>query len=215
MKLVIIDYGIGNTQSLINAFKKIGLDDIILSDNEETINDSDLIILPGVGAYGNAMLELKKRGLVKIIENYSKLNKPIIGICLGMQLLFDNSQEFGTHKGLGLIEGKVIKFPVNTSEKIPHVSWNNLNLKNKNNKLYNNISKDDYFYFVHSFICLPKNDSEILTTTNYGVIDFCSSVKKNNIYGFQFHPEKSSKKGLFLLKNLINLIENEYSNNNI
>jgi glutamine amidotransferase len=111
MKLVIIDYGIGNTQSLINAFKRIGFDNIILSDNEETINDSDLIILPGVGAYGNAMLELKKRGLVKIIENYSKLNKPIIGICLGMQLLFDNSQEFGTHKGLGLIEGKVLKFP--------------------------------------------------------------------------------------------------------
>ena len=215
MKLVIIDYGIGNTQSLINAFRKIGLDDIILTDNEEIIYESDLIILPGVGAYGNAMLELKKRGLVKIINNYSKLNKPIVGICLGMQLLFDNSQEFGNHKGLGLVEGEVIKFPANITEKVPHVSWNNLNLKIKNNKLYNNINKDDYFYFVHSFICLPKNDLEILTTTNYGGIDFCSSIKKNNIYGYQFHPEKSSKKGLLLLKNLINLIENEYSNNNI
>lgn len=215
MKLVIIDYGIGNTQSLINAFRKIGLDDIILTDNEEIIYESDLIILPGVGAYGNAMLELKKRGLVKIINNYSKLNKPIVGICLGMQLLFDTSQEFGIHKGLGLIEGEVIKFPANITDKIPHVSWNNLNLKIKNNKLYNNINKDDSFYFVHSFICLPKNDLEILTTTNYGGIDFCSSVKKNNIYGYQFHPEKSSKKGLLLLKNLINLIENEYSNNNI
>ena len=215
MKLVIIDYGIGNTQSLINAFRKIGLNNIILTDKEEIIYESDLIILPGVGAYGNAMLELKKRGLVKIIDNYLKLNKPIIGICLGMQLLFNNSQEFGTHKGLGLIEGKVVKFPANISDKIPHVSWNNLNFKIKNNKLYSTTSKDDSFYFVHSYICVPKNNLEILTTTNYGGIDFCSSVKKNNIYGFQFHPEKSSKKGLSLLKNLINIIENEYSNNNI
>ncbi|MDC1336385.1 imidazole glycerol phosphate synthase subunit HisH [Flavobacteriaceae bacterium] len=215
MKLVIIDYGIGNTQSLINAFRKIGLDNIILTDNEEIINESDLIILPGVGAYGNAMLELKKRGLVKIIINYSKLNKPIVGICLGMQLLFDTSQEFGIHKGLGLIEGAVIKFPANISDKTPHVAWNNLKFKIINSKLFDSINKEDSFYFVHSYICVPKNDLEILTTTNYGGIDFCSSVKKNNIYGYQFHPEKSSKKGLLLLKNLINLIEHEHSNNNI
>ena len=215
MKLVIIDYGIGNTKSLVNAFKKIGLDNIILTDNEKTIYAADLIILPGVGAYGNAMFELKKRGLVKIINNYSKLNKPIIGICLGMQLLFDNSLEFGTHKGLGLIEGKVIKFPANTSDKIPHVAWNNLNLKINNFNLYSGINKDDSFYFVHSYICVPKNDLEILTTTDYGGINFCSSVKKNHIYGFQFHPEKSSKKGLLLLKNLINFLEHEYNNNNI
>mgnify|MGYP006185154131 CR=1 FL=1 len=215
MKLVIIDYGIGNTKSLINAFKKIGLNDVVLSDDEETIYGSDLIILPGVGAYGNAMLELKKRGLVKIITNYSKLNKPIIGICLGMQLLFDSSQEFGSYKGLGLIGGKVIKFPANISDKIPHVSWNKLKFKNKNSKLYSTINKDDSFYFVHSYICVPKNKLETLTTTNYGGIDFCSSVKKNHIYGYQFHPEKSSTKGLQLLKNLINLIEHEYSNNNI
>ena len=207
MKLVIIDYGIGNTQSLINAFRKIGLDNVILTDNEEIINQSDLIILPGVGAYGNAMLELKKRGLVKIITNYSKLNKPIIGICLGMQLLFDTSQEFGTHKGLGLIKGKVVQFPANIYDKIPHVSWNNLKFKIMNSKLFSSINKEDSFYFVHSYICVPKNDSEILTTTNYGGIDFCSSVKKNNIYGYQFHPEKSSKKGLLLFKNLINIIE--------
>ena len=215
MKLVIIDYGIGNTKSLINAFKKIGLNDVVLSDDEETIYGSDLIILPGVGAYGNAMLELKKRGLVKIITNYSKLNKPIIGICLGMQLLFDSSQEFGSYKGLGLIGGKVIKFPANISDKIPHVSWNKLKFKNKNSKLYTTINKDDSFYFVHSYICVPKNNLETLTTTNYGGIDFCSSVKKNHIYGYQFHPEKSSTKGLQLLKNLINVIEHEYSNNNI
>ena len=215
MKLVIIDYGIGNTQSLINAFRKIGIDNIILTDNEEKIYESDLIILPGVGAYGNAMLELKKRGLVKIITNYSKLNKPIIGICLGMQLLFDSSQEFGSHKGLGLIEGKVIKFPANITDKIPHVSWNKLKLRINNSKLYRTINKDDSFYFVHSYICVPINNLEILTTTSYGGIDFCSSVKKNNIYGYQFHPEKSSKKGLLLLKNLINLIDNEYSINNI
>ena len=215
MKLVIIDYGIGNTQSLINAFIKIGLDNIILTDNEEIINESDLIILPGVGAYGNAMLELKKRGLVKIIINYSKLNKPIVGICLGMQLLFDASQEFGTHKGLGLIEGKVVKFPENISDKIPHVAWNNLKFKIMNSKLFGSINKENFFYFVHSYICVPKNNLEILTTTNYGGIDFCSSVKKNNIYGYQFHPEKSSKKGLLLLKNLINHIEHEHCNNNI
>ena len=215
MKLVIIDYGIGNTKSLINAFKKIGLNDVVLSDDEETIYGSDLIILPGVGAYGNAMLELKKRGLVKIITNYSKLNKPIIGICLGMQLLFDSSQEFGFSKGLELIEGEVIKFPANNSDKIPHVSWNKLKFENKNSKLYSPINKDDSFYFVHSYICVPKNNLETLTTTNYGGIDFCSSVKKNHIYGYQFHPEKSSTKGLQLLKNLINVIEHEYSNNNI
>lgn len=215
MKLVLIDYGIGNTQSLINAFRNIGLEDIILTDNEQIIYESDLIILPGVGAYGNAMLELKKRGLDEIINNYSKFNKPIVGICLGMQLLFDNSQEFGNHKGLGLIEGEVVKFPTNITDKVPHVSWNNLKLNNKDNNLYNNISKNDYFYFVHSFICLPKNSLEISTTTNYGGINFCSSVKKNNIYGYQFHPEKSSKKGLLILKNLVSHIANEHSNNNI
>ncbi len=215
MKLVIIDYGMGNTQSLINAFRNIGLDDIILTDNEEIIYKSNLIILPGVGAYGKAMLELKKRGLDKIIYNYSKMNKPIIGICLGMQLLFENSQEFGYHKGLGLIQGEVVKFPANTNDKIPHVSWNNLKLKTNDSKLYNKINKDDYFYFVHSFICLPKNELEILTTTHYGGIDFCSSVNKDNIYGYQFHPEKSSKKGLLILKNLINHIADEYNNNNI
>ena len=130
-----------------------------------------------------------------------------------MQLLFENSQEFGNHKGLGLIEGEVVKFPTNVNDKIPHVSWNNLKINDK--KLYTNISKDDYFYFVHSFICSPKNDLEILTTTSYGGIDFCSSVKKDNIYGYQFHPEKSSKKGLLILKNLINHIKSEHSHNNI
>ena len=213
MKLAIIDYGIGNTKSLINAFKKIGLNDVVLTDDEETIYESDLIILPGVGAYSKAISELEKRNLVKIISNYSKLNKPIVGICLGMQLLFNSSQEFGYHKGLGLIEGEVIKFPINISDKIPHVSWNKLNF-NKT-ELFKKINEYDCFYFVHSFICLPKNDLEILSTTNYGNIEFCSSVKKGNVYGFQFHPEKSSTKGLQLLKNLIDQIENEYNNNNI
>ena len=194
MKLVIIDYGIGNTKSLINAFDKIDLcGSITLSDDEEIINNSDLIIIPGVGAFEKAMNELKKRDLVRIIRNYAESNKPIVGICLGMQLLFESSEEFGLNQGIGLIKGSVVRFPETITDKIPHVSWNKLKLHKKESLLFEGINKNEYYYFVHSFICKPANKSEILTTSNYGGVEFCSSVKKNNIYGFQFHPEKSSK----------------------
>ena len=206
MKLVIIDYGIGNTKSLINAFHKINSCSVVLSDDEEIINNSDLILIPGVGAFEKAMKELKKRDLVRIIRNYAKSNKPILGICLGMQLLFESSEEFGSNKGLGLIKGNVVRFPDTTKDKIPHVSWNNLNLISNESSFFDGI-KNEYYYFVHSFICKPMNKSEILTTSNYGGVEFCSSVNKNNIYGFQFHPEKSSKFGLLMLENFINTIK--------
>ena len=205
MKIVIIDYGIGNTKSIINAFKKINLADVILTDNEGIINNSDMIVLPGVGAFENAMKELRSRDLIRIITNYSKLNKPILGICLGMQLLFEKSYEFGLNKGLGLIKGSVVNFPEDTNDKIPHISWNTVNSNNKHNSIFDVKKNKDYYYFVHSYICIPKNKSEILSTTSYGGIDFCSSVKKNHIYGFQFHPEKSSDSGLLILKKLIKL----------
>lgn len=215
MKIIIIDYGIGNTKSLINACTKIGLNDITLSDSEQEIYNSDLIILPGVGAFGNAMYELEKRGLVETIKNYSRLNKPIIGICLGMQLLFESSLEFGNHIGLGLIQGEVIKLPEDTNDKIPHVSWNKLDVRNQDSALYSDILNYNFFYFVHSYFCSPKNHDHILSTTNYAGIDFCSSVRNNNVFGFQFHPEKSSKSGLKLLKNFIGIVRDEYCSDNV
>lgn len=208
MNIVVIDYGIGNIKSIKNAFEELGVK-VTLSRKKEDILNADGVILPGVGAFSHGMNNLIKYNLVEIIKEYVKTDKPLLGICLGMQMMLEESEEFGLTKGLGLIKGKVIKLPVYQSNKVklPHVSWNEI--KNKNikwqNTILNNIPSNSDMYFVHTFVVKPDNDNEVLSVTEYKGVEFCSSVKKNNIYGCQFHPEKSAEIGLSIIKNFINL----------
>jgi len=212
MKIVIIDYGIGNVRSILNAFKKNGVD-IILSNKEEDIMSADGVILPGVGAFAHGMENLNKYNLANIIKKYTDTNKPFMGICLGMQMLLDESEEFGITKGLGLISGKVIKLPTQNSDyaKLPHVSWNEIKEKKVKweNTILNDIDQQSDMYFVHSFIDSLDDENEILSTSEYFDYEFCSSVKKGNIYGCQFHPEKSGETGLKVIENFIKIVKGE------
>jgi glutamine amidotransferase len=212
MSIVIVDYGIGNVESIANAFASQG-EQTLLSRDPEVIIKADGLILPGVGAFAHGMNNLIKYNLITIINDYVNTGKPLLGICLGMQMLLEESEEFGVTKGLGFIKGKVIKLPISTTEKIklPHISWSGIN-KNKINwdkTILNKINENSDMYFVHTFVAKLDNENEILSTTKYYDIEFCSSLKKDNIYGCQFHPEKSSKHGLSIIKNYINICKNK------
>lgn len=199
MKIAIIDYDMGNIKSVQNSLKKIGYNSELVSDPYK-INDFEIIILPGVGAFPEAMKKLRDKGFDQAIKHHHNKNKPIIGICLGMQLLFSSSLEYGKNLGLNIIEGEVLPMHNFVEEKIPHMGWNSV----KSKKLNFTALETDY-YFVHSFFCAPKYVNHILFETKYG-IKFCSAVNKDNrVFGYQFHPEKSQKAGLELLKNTIEL----------
>jgi glutamine amidotransferase len=207
--IVIIDYGIGNVKSMCNAIIKIGFNPVLTSERKIILN-ADFVILPGVGAFGKGMQNLKENGLDDILIDFIKKGKPFLGVCLGMQLLFDESEEFGKTVGLGIIKGKVLKLPKHDEEKLPHVSWNQLkktSIKKWDNSILNNINNNNLFYFVHSFVASPLSDIDVLARTNYAGIDFCSAVNHENIYGTQFHPEKSGPNGLKILSNFLNIIK--------
>lgn len=195
----IIDYDTGNTRNLKKALNYLQIENK-LTDDKETILKSDAIILPGVGAFGAAMSELEKRNLVDVIKLAATQNTPILGICLGMQLLFDTSEEYGIHKGLGLIPGNVVAIP--SEVKVPQMGWNQ-------NKIVQSSEFDSidgqYTYFVHSYYA-KCNEQNILAEVEYGT-DIPSIVKNNNVYGMQFHPEKSGKVGLRLLKEFQKAVE--------
>ena len=200
--LGIIDYNMGNLASVYNACSKFTKDVKIVKESSE-IKNLDKLILPGVGAYKDAMEHLESSNLKNAILDFASSGKPLLGICLGMQLLFDSSEEFGYTKGLGLIEGKVVKFDKDKMQenlKIPHMGWNKI--INKQNPLFKDL-KDPYLYFVHSFHAKTKEEY-IIGETTYGY-NFVSAVNKNNIFGFQPHPEKSHNNGLKILENFINL----------
>jgi len=200
--VAIVNYGVGNLASVYNACRLINIKADIVS-NPHQLKKYDRVILPGVGAFGDAMQNLKNTGMIEAVKQFASSGKPIIGICLGMQLLFDSSEEFGVHQGLGLISGKVIAFDKSKMDmenhKIPHIGWNKV--FNKENTLFKGL-KNPYLYFVHSFHVITK-DKYTIGTTHYGY-DFVSAVQKDNIYGFQPHPEKSHDNGIQILTNFMN-----------
>lgn len=205
--VVILDYGIGNVKSIANALIEIGAEPALSSD-EKVIMGADALILPGVGAFQKGMSNLIEANLVHVIQEYVATGKPFLGICLGMQMLLEESEEFGITKGLGLIPGKVKKLilPVGSSEKLPHVSWNEIyepQTGRWSNSMLELMEINTDVYFVHSFVAIPSNYENILAVANYGNVDFCAAVKKDNVTGVQFHPEKSGKMGLKMLSNFL------------
>lgn len=191
---IIIDYGLGNLDSVSRAFEMVGVETKISKDKDEIAN-ADSIILPGVGAFRDAINSLKDMKLISVIKEHVDKGKFLIGICLGMQLLYEKSYENGEYEGLGLIKGNVEKLDIDL--KVPHMGWNNIKF-NKKDKILRYINEDDYVYFVHSYYANSPNE-ELVAYTDYGKI-IPSIVRKNNIYGIQFHPEKSSEVGANILK---------------
>lgn len=201
--IAIIDYGMGNLRSVQKAFERIGHIAVVTRD-KKVINDAEKIVLPGVGAFPDCMKNLDDLGLIDPIIKGVEAGKPFLGICLGLQVLFTESEEFGTHKGLDIIKGRVIKFPEGLSSngtrlKIPHMGWNEIRMKKKTPVL-DGIPEGSYLYFVHSYYVVPEDKEVIATTTDYGV-EFVSSIWKDNIFACQFHPEKSQQAGLKILEN--------------
>ncbi len=210
MSIAVIDYGIGNVRSILEAFKNQNTE-VILTRNKDEILKSNGLVIPGVGSFSYGMENLVNYNLVEVIKEYTTLDRPLLGICLGMQLLFEESEEFGNTKGLGLISGKVVQLPTkdNQNEKLPHVSWNEIKSdKNSwNNTILSNVEEGSDMYFVHSFIAQPRDPSYVLSLTEYSKYHFCSSVKKGSIYGCQFHPEKSGISGLKIVNNFIRMCQ--------
>jgi imidazole glycerol-phosphate synthase subunit HisH len=196
--LAIIDYQMGNLRSVQKALERIGEQAVITSSAAE-IAKADKVILPGVGAFEDAIAELRRRDLVGPIKDTIAADKPFLGICLGLQLLFDVSYENGTHEGLGVLAGEVLRFEVPAELKVPHMGWNALNIRRRPPML-EGVADGTHVYFVHSYYVKPRDPSVIATETDYGG-PFCSMIWRGNLMATQFHPEKSQTDGLKLLRN--------------
>ena len=201
--IVIIDYGMGNLRSVQKGFEKVGFDAVVTAD-PRVVLEADRVVLPGVGAFPDCMRNLEQGGFVEPLLKVLQDGRPFLGICLGLQLLFTESEEFGVHKGLNVIPGRVVRFPEGMTEgeeelKVPHMGWNQVSIKRRPPTLQG-IEDGANFYFVHSYYVQPEDTAVVATTTGYG-IEFCSSIWKDNIVATQFHPEKSQEKGLAILKN--------------
>ena len=197
-KIAIIDYKVGNIKSIVNAVLLFDTQ-VILTSNHDEIMSSDGIILPGVGSYIHGMSNLKNLSLDKTIYEYANTNKPIMGICLGMQLLMEGSEEFQKTKGLGLSKGQVKKISLQKNLSLPHIGWETVE--------FNNSALNSDYFFCHSYSAIPNNQDDILATSKYGSQIICAAVKRDNITGFQFHPEKSGNYGLQLIKQFIDDIK--------
>ncbi|MFA5145297.1 MAG: imidazole glycerol phosphate synthase subunit HisH [Candidatus Omnitrophota bacterium] len=201
--IAIIDYGMGNIHSVQKALQLVGAKTIV-TNSPKDIQAADKAVLPGVGAFDDAMQELEKQGLVPVLNEYAVNKKPLLGICLGMQLLFEKSEEAKKSRGLGLLKGSVRKFEESSGVKIPHMGWNQLKVVLGECPLLKGVEGGAYVYFCHSYYPQPLDKGISAVNTDYG-IDFTSVVWRDNIYGVQFHPEKSQKAGLKMLENFVNL----------
>ena len=205
----IVDYGMGNLRSVQKGFEAVGAEAIVTSDSRKILSAKS-VVLPGVGAFKECMANLKKLDLIDTVHQSTKSGKPFLGICLGLQLLFNQAEEFGHVDGLGILPGKVVGFkdaqPKSDSGeplKIPHMGWNRVRVT-PGNPLFDSVADESYFYFVHSYYIVPEDPAIVATTTCYG-IDFASGIHQENIHAFQFHPEKSQRLGLTILKNFSRL----------
>ncbi|MDO8564461.1 MAG: imidazole glycerol phosphate synthase subunit HisH [bacterium] len=209
MSIVIIDYGVGNLQSLQKAFAHFGVEALI-TERAEEIKKADGVVLPGVGSFEAGMRGLKARGLIETVQAVAEENRPMLGICLGAQLMLSKGHEFGIHEGLSVIEGEVVKFEAEqVKEKIPEVGWNKVYPPEGvswEKSIFAGLESPE-MYFTHSYIFVPKEFEHVFGNTSYGGVEFCSVIRKGNIYGTQFHPEKSGKAGLALIENFIKLVQ--------
>lgn len=197
--IALIDYGIGNLRSVEKAFNAVGAQ-VELTDDPAVIAAADQIVLPGVGAFGDGMAGLRERDLVEVIKSTVSRGTPLLGICLGMQLLFESSDELGAHTGLGLLPGRVKRFP-DLGQKIPQTGWNQVIIKRESPLIYG-LEQGDYAYFNHSHYCEPALKTDSIAVTDYG-LTYASIVGRNWLYGVQFHPEKSQSVGLLILRNFV------------
>ena len=200
--IAIIDYDAGNLRSVEKALDALG-EQPVISRDEKTILSADRVILPGVGSFGDAMGKLRQYGLVDVIHRVTDQGTPFLGICLGLQLLFEKSDESEGVKGLGILKGEVCRIPDQEGFKIPHMGWNSLHLQN-DGRLFRGIEEDAYVYFVHSYYLKAKEEQIVKATTEYGA-HIHASVEMDNVFACQFHPEKSSDVGLRILKNFVEL----------
>ncbi len=202
--ITIIDYEVGNLRSVAKAFEKLGFTARVSADPRD-IESADKLVLPGVGAFRDCSARLREGGFVAPLLAHVAAGKPLLGICVGMQLLFDESEEFGRHPGLGLIPGRVKRFPAGMEEggeqlKVPHMGWNAIRLQ-RPAPLWKGVDDGSYLYFVHSYYCAADNPDDIAASCRYGDIEFCAAVWRDNIFATQFHPEKSQAVGLRIFRN--------------
>lgn len=196
--IAMIDYDAGNIKSVEKALKTLG-QEVIVTRDPDTILNAEKAILPGVGSFGDAMEKLHSYGLVEVIHKVVEKKTPFLGICLGLQLLFESSEETPGVEGLGILKGRIVKIPDNGELKIPHMGWNSLHFQNSG-RLFENLPQDSYVYFVHSYYLQAEDESIVKATTDYSTC-IHASVEKDNVFACQFHPEKSSDVGLTILKN--------------
>lgn len=198
--IAIIDYGMGNLHSVSKAVERLGYEAVVTGDAEQILA-ADGAILPGVGAFGDAMEQLRESGLGDVVKRYAESGKPLLGICLGMQLLFSSSEEHGDHEGLGLLPGSVVRF--RGDYKVPHMGWNKLSYKQSASPIFQGI-EEGHVYFVHSYHAKPERESDLLAVTDY-YQPVTAIVGRDNVYGMQFHPEKSGDIGMQLLRNFLTM----------
>jgi glutamine amidotransferase len=211
--LAIVDYGMGNLRSVQKAFERVGVAAVITADSA-IIGAAPAVVLPGVGAFGDAMANLRAAGLIPAIHRAIDDGRPFLGICLGQQLLFESSEEMGWHAGLGVFRGRVVRFPstverwrleVGDWRKVPHIGWNQVHIQ-RTSPILDGVADGSFAYFVHSFYVAPDDPAVVLATTDYGV-DFASIIGRDRVFGIQFHPEKSQEIGLRILHNFASLVE--------
>lgn len=210
-QIVIVDYGLGNLRSVSKAFSFLGAD-IVISNQIDTIRQAQGLVLPGVGAFQAGVRGLKENNLLQTIKDFANSGKPMLGICLGAQLLLSKGFEFGVYEGLDIISGQVVHFPpLQLPAKVPHMGWNSLASKDKNwqGTILDGVGTGQDVYFVHSYILEPADNQNCLAVSSHGEYEFCAVVSKGNIYGCQFHPEKSGQVGLQIIKNFIDIVKKE------
>lgn len=203
-RIVIIDYGMGNLRNIQKGFEQVGFE-ATLTRKKREIDQASALVLPGVGSFGDCMKNLERYGLIDPLIRSLEKGKPYLGICLGLQILFTESEEFGFSAGLDMIKGKVVKFTPDNEHKVPHMGWNTIEIVRRA-PAFSGIESGDFFYFVHSYYVIPEEKEWISSVTDYGK-PFVSSIWKENIFATQFHPEKSQQKGLRILENFAKSIE--------